>query len=163
MRLYSAVLITRDIARLRRFYEEVLGLHLQDDYGTCVVYREGVSLWQPAAAHVVKPSALQQTGHPFELCFEAETEAEFETLAESFVKHGASLLHGVQLESWGQRTVRLMDPDGNLVEWGESVSCFVQRLASEGNDAEAIAAKTGVQVDVVRHVLSMSAAAEARG
>lgn len=163
MRLHSAGLITRDIARLRQFYEEILGLHLQDDYGACVVYREGVALWQPAATHVVKPSTLPQTGHRFELCFEAETEAEFQTRAESMLRQGVPLLHGVQLEAWGQRTVRLMDPDGNLVEWGESVDCFVRRLASEGNDAEAIATKTGVQVDAVRQILSMSTVAEARG
>jgi hypothetical protein len=53
------------------------------------------------------------------LCFETDTAEEFDAVAQSLDRSGLGLLHGVRAEAWGQLTVPMEDPDGNLVEWGE--------------------------------------------
>ena len=63
-----------------------------------------------------------------------------------------TFLHDTRLESWGQYTVRFFDPDGNLVEVGESIPCFVKRLYQEGLSIEDVAAKTSVPIETVKNI-----------
>ncbi len=161
MRLHSPVLVTRQLGRLRNFYADVLGLHVVEDFGACIVLSCGISIWQPGSDHPVQPTDTQQAsgcggspGYPFELCFEADTVAEFETVAGALQRSGLPLVHGVRVENWGQRTLRVEDPDGNLVEWGESIPCFVRRLYDDGNSVTEVAAKTGIALERVQELVS---------
>ena len=158
MRLHSAVLITRQLGRLRGFYTDTLGLKIVDDFGACVVLDCGLSLWQPGNDHPVRPrageSAAQESrGFAFELCFEADTVDEFEAVAESLQRTGLPLLHAVRTERWGQRTLRIEDPDGNLIEWGESIPCFVRRMYAASGSAAEVATATGVALERVRQIV----------
>lgn len=153
MRLHSPVLVTSDLERLRRFYTETLGLGVRDDFGACVVLSCGLSLWQPGPGHPVQPQISAGAGHGFELCFEADSVAEFERVSSAMTTSGARLLHPVREEAWGQRTLRVFDPDGHLLEWGESIPCFVRRLHGSGLDVAAVARRTGVAIDAVERML----------
>jgi catechol 2,3-dioxygenase-like lactoylglutathione lyase family enzyme len=158
MRLHSAVLITRQLERLRAFYVDTLGFKVVDDFGTCVVLDCGLSLWEPGDGHPVHPrrsqsDALASRGSSFELCFEADTLEEFDTVAEALQRTGLPLLHAVRTELWGQRTLRMEDPDGNLIEWGESVPCFVRRLHAASGNATEVASETGVPLERVQHIV----------
>ncbi|MBN1609356.1 MAG: VOC family protein [Polyangiaceae bacterium] len=163
MRLHSSVLVTRHLDRLRRFYTATFGFRVVEDFGACVVLDCGLSLWQPAADHPVQPvhmtsAATRPDGYPFELCFETDTAEEFEVVAQSLERLGLRLLHGVRTESWGQRTLRVEDPDGNLIEWGESVPCFVRRLYTAAGNASEVAAATGIALDRVNEILGVPSA-----
>ena len=61
----------------------------------------------------------------------------------------AALLHDVVEEPWGQQAVRFFDPDGNLVELGESIPTFVRRHHAAGLSPEAVAERTGVPLEAV--------------
>lgn len=159
MRFHSTVLITRQLGRLRDFYTETFRFHVVEDFGACVVLDCGISLWQPGVGHPV--CAQDDTGatelkraYGSELCFEADTGQEFEALAHSLQGSGLPLLHAMRTEPWGQRTLRLQDPDGNLIEWGESIPCFVCRLYEEEGDAAKVAALTGVAIERVRQLVA---------
>lgn len=60
------------------------------------------------------------------------------------------LRHDIEEEAWGQRTIRFFDPDGNLIELGESIPCFCRRLYGGGMTAEQVADKTGAHIDKVK-------------
>jgi catechol 2,3-dioxygenase-like lactoylglutathione lyase family enzyme len=160
MRLHSAVLVTRQLDRLRRFYTDILGFEVVDDFGACVVLNCGLSLWQPAAGHPVRPldgvsGDAEGRGSPFELCFGADTIDEFDAMAESLLRAGLPVLHGVKTERWGQRTLRIEDPDGNLIEWGESIPCFVRRLHAVCGSIAEVASATGVPVERVKEIVGL--------
>jgi len=128
-----------------------------------VVLDCGLSLWQPAAEHPVQPrhaasTATRPDGYPFELCFETDTAEEFDAVAQSLERSGLRLLHGVRIESWGQLTLRIEDPDGNLIEWGESIPCFVRRLYAASGDASEVAAATGIALERVKQILGLASA-----
>lgn len=156
MRLHSTVLVTRQLNRLRDFYTTVLRFRVVEDFGACVVLDCGISLWQPGVDHPVRPPSAARPdegrgrGFAFELCFEADTTEEFETVAQSIQDSQLPLLHTVRTEPWGQRTIRVEDPDGNLVEWGESIPCFVCRLHGDGKNVDEVASITGLDANRVR-------------
>jgi len=158
MRLHSTVLLTRQLERLRDFYTGALGLRVLDDFGACVFLEGGLSLWRPGAGHPVQAPPAHPVDTPqsdaIELCFEADTGEEFERVAYALLRLGLPVLHDLRTEPWGQRTIRLRDPDGNLIEWGESIPCFVRRLSHAGNSVDAIAAHTGVAPGKIRDILA---------
>ena len=50
--------------------------------------------------------------------------------------------------------MRFFDPDGNIVELGESIPCFCRRLHDQGVSAAEVSTKTGVNLDAVEDYLS---------
>jgi len=85
-----------------------------------------------------------------EICFETD---DFDAQAARISAMGVMLAHGVIEESWGQRTLRFFDPDGNLVEVGESMPAFCRRLYMAGLSMEEVGKKTGIEQNIVKHFL----------
>jgi catechol 2,3-dioxygenase-like lactoylglutathione lyase family enzyme len=159
MRLHSTVLITTQLSVLRKFYTKTLGFRVIDDFGACIVLDCGISIWEPGNGHAVHAQrrVKQSRRFPFELCLEADTAREFDLFAKKLERSGLPLLHGVKTEAWGQRTLRLQDPDGNLLEWGESIPCFVRRLHRAGNSVSEVASTTGIAAQRVRTLIRAKA------
>lgn len=154
IQFHSAVLFTSGIKRLSAFYIEVLDQQVQYDVGACVIFRCGLSLWQPSNELTIA-AKLGYCCHPsgnknLELCFETET---FAPDVERIKASGVTVLHDVVEEPWGQQAVRFFDPDGNVVELGESIPTFVRRHYAAGLSAEAVAERTGVPLEaVLQHI-----------
>ncbi len=85
-----------------------------------------------------------------ELCFETE---EFEPVLKRLKEKNLKLIHDVIEESWGQYTIRFTDPEGNIIELGESIACFVNRLYHEGMSIAEIVQKTSVNKEQVEEYL----------
>jgi catechol 2,3-dioxygenase-like lactoylglutathione lyase family enzyme len=150
IQFHSSVLLTADIKRLSSFYIEVLGQTVKFDVGACVIFHSGMSLWQPSNELTIA-AKLGYCCHPsgnknLELCFETQTMA---ADVGRIKAAGVKLLHDVIEEPWGQQTLRFFDPDGNLVELGESIPTFVRRHHAAGLSPEAVAEKTGVPLQAV--------------
>jgi catechol 2,3-dioxygenase-like lactoylglutathione lyase family enzyme len=154
IQFHSSVLFTADVKRLSAFYTDVLGQKIQHDFGACIIYQCGLSLWQPTDELTVA-AKLGYCCHPsgnknLELCFETEIWA---SDVERIKASGVKLLHDVVEEPWGQQTLRFFDPDGNLVEIGESIPTFVRRHHAAGLSPEAVAEKTGMPLETVLGVI----------
>lgn len=144
----SSVIVSRNIDKLVSFYRNVMQQEIKFDFGGCVIFKCGLSIWNPADGHAVERHMENKSNGsgPFELCFETD---DFDQVMETLRKHNVSFLHDVQMETWGQYAARFFDPEQNLVELGESIPCFVRRLHSEGNSLEEVARKTSVPLDTV--------------
>ncbi|MBN2414815.1 VOC family protein [bacterium] len=140
---HSAVVFVDDITVSRRFYTEVLGQTIRDDFGRCIVFDCGLSLWQMPKDHVIARSLEGRQGEraTVELCF--ETTAIDEILVR-LRERGVEFLHEIREESWGQRTIRFYDPDSHLIEIGEPLETFVTRLYRELGSVAAVRSKTSV-------------------
>lgn len=154
LRYHSAVIFTTDINKSADFYSNILGQKIIDDFGNCKVLECGISLWQIADNHIIKanhtfPSEKQI--QKVEFCFETE---DFSTMATELERHMIEYLHKEQTEAWGQKTIRFYDPDGNLIEAGESIPAFIKRMRNEGLNAEEIATQTAVPIETVRTILA---------
>ena len=153
----STALFVRDIHKAKDFYINLLGLEVEYDFGTNVALKGGVALWQVKEDHPIPQklgveNTLNRSSNRFELYFETENLQEvYRTLSEA----GVAFLHEVHEEEWGQRTIRFFDPDSHLIEIGEAMPTFLQRLYGQGLTVEEVSEKTGVSGDDIRRLLNL--------
>ena len=123
--------------------------------GKCLVFKNNFTLWQLTEDFPIAKELGYTYEHignrNLEMCFKTD---KFEDAVEKVVLSDFRILHNVEEEKWGQYTIRFYDPEGNLVEIGESIVCFVKRMKASGMDAKQIAEKTGLDVSYVEKVIS---------
>jgi len=150
---HSTVIITHQFEAMKLFYTDVLLQEIELDFGNCVGFKNGLSLWQlqdeyPIAQHLGRKFDLAGNNN-LEICFETD---DFSEVVNSIKNHNVRYLHDIVEEAWGQQTIRFYDPDNNLVEIGESMSCFVKRFYHNGFTIEEISARTSVPLAMVKQI-----------
>lgn len=156
IQFHSSVLFVRDIEGSKRFYVDMLGCQIRDDFGTNVTLTCGISLWQIAGEHLIPTTLGKESvfgkANRQELYFESDTPY---TLEEKLLESDTTFLHRLHEESWGQQTIRFFDPDGHLIEVGEPLQVFLQRFYDQGLSIEAIEKKTSVPAREIRRILEI--------
>lgn len=145
MKYTSTVIAVSDVNTSRRFYEDLFGLELYQDYGINVSFTCGLSLQQEFDWLVSVPrETVLKRSHNMELSFETR---EFDSFLEKLEQYpGVRRLGEVIEHSWGQRVVRFYDPDGHLIEVGENMKLVVERFLSAGMTMEEVSARMGVSI-----------------
>lgn len=151
----SSVLFCSDVKLQRDFYENFLGQEVELDMDTCIVFKNNFTLWQLTEDYPISKELGYTYEHignrNLEMCFKTDN---FEDAIEKVLMSDLRILHNVEEERWGQYTIRFYDPEGNLVEIGESIPCFIRRMKSEGLNTQQIAEKTGLDNAFVEEVIS---------
>jgi len=152
---HSVVLMCSDITASRVFYQNLFHLEIELDIEGLVSFKEGISLWSQKIASDLMyqgsaPSPAQ--AHPNqEIYFETD---DIEGFFEKIQKESIKLLHPIQLTPWQQRTVRFYDPDGHLIEVGESMQDVIKRLGGDGKTSDEIAELTMMPGHIITAILS---------
>jgi len=134
IRYQSSVFFVRDVEASRCFYEGLLEQEVTLDHGECVGFAGGFSIWQAAYGHQVvfgePPGDEGQLGRGnCELYFETDDlDAAWERLSAA----GVAPVHAVTEQPWGQRVLRVYDPDGHIVELGEPMAVVIRRFWTAG-------------------------------
>lgn len=150
----SIALFVKNIDISKQFYQDLLGLEVEFDFGTNIVFKGGIAIWEINPNHIIPnklgSSISDSTVNRFELYFETENlDKVYQTLHLANVK----FLHEVHEENWGQRNLRFFDPDNHLIEIGESMSCFVKRMLDSGMSREQVSTKTGIAIGDLERIL----------
>ncbi len=151
---YSAVIFVKDILSAKKFYTEILDCKIEHDFGKNVNFSGGLSIWEIDKNHII-PSRLDEIpdyGNRFELYFETEN---ISSVFARLKKEGIRFLHEINEESWGQFTIRFFDPDGHLIEIGESMTTFINRWYNSGMTMEQVSFKTGVPIKTISELISV--------
>lgn len=154
IRFNSTVIFVDNFNLMKTFYKNVLQLEIDLDFGTCVTFRGGLTIWKlmehyPIATRLGK--LYDRGGNKnMELCFETEA---FEEIVKNMESTDIRFLHNIVEESWGQKTIRIYDPENNLVEIGESIPCFVKRIHNSGLSAEETSQRTSVSLEMVNEII----------
>ncbi|NLI20454.1 MAG: glyoxalase/bleomycin resistance/dioxygenase family protein, partial [Clostridiales bacterium] len=69
-------------------------------------------------------------------------------------------IHEIQEQPWGQRVMRLYDPDGFIVEIGETMDAVVRRFHAQGLSAPQVSARTSMPLDFVERIIRETSAAD---
>jgi catechol 2,3-dioxygenase-like lactoylglutathione lyase family enzyme len=154
---HSAVAFVRNIGVSKKFYTEVLGMTVEFDFGKNIILKGGITLWEISPAHIIPErlginSVGDKKVNRFEFYFET---ADIEAVVQKVKASGVEFLHSLHEEPWGQKTIRLFDPDRHLIEIGESIETFVKRLCNENLTSEQISKKTSIPLDAVRGILKV--------
>ena len=111
------VIFARDMAAMRRFYEDVLGFPLLRELSPgWIEYRVGdntLALARPSrtAADVPTPTGSAS----LQLAFKVSA-LQVDRCADELVRQGVALLSPPTDQDFGHRTLFFRDPDGNLLE-----------------------------------------------
>ena len=137
MKLEGTLLVVKDIDASRRFYQDVLSRTVALDLGAYVVFEGGFCLlaesqWEGFLDN--KSVQLSYCNNVCELSFEDDDLDAFMAHIRKFP--GISVLSPLKAYEWGQRSIRFYDPDGHIIEVGESMTVVVKRFLRSGLSVE---------------------------
>lgn len=136
MEFHGVLFAVRSMAVSRPFYEQVLGRKVAMDLGKNLVFEGGPTLQEGFAELVGFPDERTvYRAHDTELYFETDC---FEEDARRVQAAGVELVHGEKEYPWGQRVLRFYDPDGHIIELGESMKTVVLRMLDQGLSDEEV-------------------------
>lgn len=125
MRLDGFGLFVEDMAKMIRFYRDVLGFEIKEAEDTSNVYlvKDGMLFLLYGRNDFEKMTNRRYdyikgfNGH-FEMALYVDTFEEVDKAFSKAVENGATPVLEPELEPWGQRTCYIADPEGNLIEIG---------------------------------------------
>lgn len=153
MKYTCTVISVSDINLSRKFYEDLLGLELYQNYGINISFTCGLSLQQEFdwLINLPKEEILKKSNN-IELCFEEEN---FDNFIEKLKKYpNIKYLGDIIEHSWGQRVVRFYDLDGHLIEVGESMKIVINRFLATGLTMDEISIKMEASVEDLEKLLN---------
>lgn len=157
MKPITPLLAVADVERSKRFYGELFDQVVVLDLGENVTFSGGFAIQQDFAQLVGLPADTVVTrAHNMELYFEAD---DFDAFMARLEAHeGIDFLHRPRTYPWQQRVVRIYDPDGHLIEIGESMEVIARRFRSEGRTPEEIAPLMHCPLPYIEELLAEKAA-----
>ena len=125
MRLDGFGIFVNDMAKMIRFYRDVLGFEIKEDENTSNVYlkKDGTLFLLYGRKDFEKMTnqkygyAEGKNGH-FELALYVDTFDEVDRAYADVISKGAEPVMEPTTEPWGQRTCYIADPEGNIIEIG---------------------------------------------
>ena len=118
MRLKNILIVVKDIEVSKAFYQELFGLHVVKDFGRNVILTEGLVLQERDLWETFTKTQVTTGGNDAELYFEDyDIEAVAKKLEESSFE--IRYVNRLKTEEWGQKVIRIYDPDDHVIEIGE--------------------------------------------
>jgi len=154
MKYEALCLSVKNIEASKKFYQDLMGLKIDTDWGVNVSFKGGIALQQDFDKIIgVSKESIMSRSHNMELVFEADDFDSFIRKVETypsieFVKGG------VVEQPWGQRVLHIYDLDGHILEVGEKFLHVIQRFMSSGMSIADVAARCGISVGDVEKYLN---------
>lgn len=148
MKMKNTLLAVTDIEKSAAFYKKVLGLRVVMDFGANKTLTGGLVL-QTAETwkEFIGTENISFGGRSTEIYFE---EDDFDKFIEKLNGCEIKYVHPVKEHSWGQRVVRIYDPDMHIIEVGENLKTVCKRFLGSGMTPEQAAQRMGVPMKFVK-------------
>lgn len=146
MQYICTVISVSDIKEARKFYEDLFGLEVYQDYGRNIAFTCGLALQQDFdwLVSIPKEKLLKKSNNA-EVVFE---EQDFDGFLNKLKEYpDIEYLGEVVEHSWGQRVIRFYDLDGHLIEVGEDMKTVIKRFLNAGMSMEEVCTKMDVSID----------------
>ena len=146
MKYVCVVISVADINAARKFYEDLFGLEVYQDYGRNIAFTCGLALQQDFdwLVNIPKEKVLKKSNNA-EVVFE---EQDFDGFLNRLKEYPEIEYLGEVIEhSWGQRVIRFYDLDGHLIEVGEDMKMVVRRFLNTGMTMEEVSERMDVSIE----------------
>ena len=120
MRLRNVLIVVNDIEKSKKFYKDLFGLSVVLDQDGNVILTEGLVLQDAKIWKEFIQKEITWKNHAAELYFEEKNIDDFARKLEEYPEP-IQYVNTLMKHSWGQKVIRLYDPDGNLIEVGTPV------------------------------------------
>lgn len=146
MKFKNVLIVVSDIEGSKNFYKELFGMRIVADFGENVILSEGLVLQEKKLWEKYIKKETHMGGHDAELYFEENCLDEF---LEKLEKSGFQIryVNPLMEHDWGQRVIRIYDPDDHVIEIGESREFVARRFLNTGMPPEEISKKTGLSME----------------
>ena len=151
MRLKNILIVVSDIERSKAFYRDLFGLAVVTDFGENVILTEGLVLQEKKLWESFIGRSMISGGNDAELYFEENDIDSFLERMENS-EYPIEYLNKCITHDWGQRVIRIYDPDGHIIEIGESMEYVARRFLKQGMTAEQVAAKTQLPLSQIEEM-----------
>lgn len=154
LKFICPLICVEDITQSRHFYENILEQEVLYDFGENVTFKGDFAIhlkghFQRLLGEPAKYPVTFKTNN-CELYFETD---KLEIMLERLVGNSVEFIHEIYEHPWGQRAMRVYDPDGHIVEIGEPIEIVVKRLYKQGLKIDKICKKTSMPVNFVQQVI----------
>ena len=153
MKFKGPMLVVKDIERAKRFYTEVIGVRVIADFGENATLTGGLALQTESSWSTFTDCTsdfFSYHGNDAEMYFEEE---DFDGFLEKIAALEVERV-GEDLEMpWGQKVIRLYDPDKHIVEIGEDMKVMMKRLHATGLSIQQLSEKTFMSSKMVERML----------
>ena len=142
-----------NINAARKFYEDLFGLEVFQDYGRNIAFTCGLALQQDFDwfMNLPKEKVLKKSNNT-EIVFE---EQDFDTFLNKLKQYPDIEYLGEVIEhSWGQRVIRFYDLDGHIIEVGEDMKMVIKRFLASGMTMEEVSVKMDAFVEDLTKLLN---------
>ncbi len=148
MKFKNPMLVVTDIDKSVEFYKKVFGFHVIMDFGANKTLTGGLALqtletWQ----EFIGSEDISFGANSSEIYFEEEN---FDAFAEKLKACEVEYVHPVKEHSWGQRVVRIYDPDKHIIEIGENIKSVCKRFLDSGMTPKQAAERMDVPLKFVK-------------
>ena len=118
MRLKNILIVVEDIERSKAFYKDLFGLDVLRDFDGNVILTEGLVLQDRKIWERLIKNPVSYGGNAAELYFE---ERDLEAFQDKLDNSGYEIdyLNRLMTHDWGQKVIRIYDPDRHVIEIGE--------------------------------------------
>lgn len=142
-----------DINAARKFYEDLFGLEVFQDYGRNIAFTCGLALQQDFGwlVDLPKEKVLKKSNNA-EIVFE---EQDFDSFLNKLKEYPDIEYLGEVIEhSWGQRVIRFYDLDGHIIEVGEDMKMVIKRFLDSGMTMEEVSVKMDASIEDLTKLLN---------
>jgi len=149
----GVVLLVENVEKSKKFYTEILGQKIEMDFGRCIGFLDGFSIWDRSYAlkmMELKEKDTKTNKWDAELYFEIE---DLESLYGKIKSKKIKFIHSIIEQPWAQRCFRIYDPDKHIIEFGEPMTVAIERLYDQGLTHNQIVKKTLMPVEFVLDVI----------
>ncbi len=151
MKCKNPMLVVEDIDKSVAFYQNVLGLRVTMDFGANKTLTGGLCLQTLVSyKEFIGSDEISFGGNNFEIYFE---EDDFDAFAKRLEQFDIEYVHPIKEHSWGQRVVRIYDPDKHIIEVGENMKVVCRRFLEGGMTPEQVAERMDVPMKFVRRCM----------
>lgn len=148
MKFKNPMLVVTDMDKSVEFYEKVFGLRVIMDFGANKTLTDGLTLQtEETYKEFIGVNDIAFGSNSFELYFE---EDDFDKFISTLKAYDIVYVHPVKEHSWGQRVVRIYDPDRHIIEIGEDIKVVCKRFLDSGMTPEQVAERMDVPIKFVK-------------
>ena len=153
MKYICTVISVANINAARKFYEDLFGLEVYQDYGKNIAFTCGLALQQDFdwLVNLPKEKVLKKSNNAEVVFEEQDFDGFLNKLGEcpDIEYLGEVIEHG-----WGQRVIRFYDLDGHIIEVGEDMKMVIKRFLNTGMSMEEVSERMDVSIGDMEKLLN---------
>jgi catechol 2,3-dioxygenase-like lactoylglutathione lyase family enzyme len=117
MKFFGSLIAVADTNKSKKFYEDIMEQKIETDRDGYIVFNGGFSfILKSYFEELIKGRKIKDHGNNFELYFEHN---DIENFVNKLKENNAKFIHEIEMQAWGQKVIRIYDPDNNIIEIGE--------------------------------------------